>query len=803
MHYQRGEVVLLPLYFPNISSKYMMNDYFSFSIIMKGKGNVKYMKKYYSKNSMEALKEISKYQVTLVLAPPGFGKTAAVKQYFNRSGDGYIWIDLKKKTLEELSTSDIKKNQYVILDHLKREHFNEGIISNFVQNNTDTHIILIYSDEAPSFFLKEIEATEVKVIGTIYFHFNIRDIKRLTKLNKIRISEDDIYKVYEYSGGWIKGIIILLENYVIFKAVKITDQYKNMIQQDIFIKLEESMQITLCYLSDIKSIHVDMLLYFEQPKKVLKLLKNLSSIGWLASYDEQRNVYSLTTPFKAFLAEKVIEFNLDLMQIYQRFAQTYERKKDYLEAIRFYEKIGDFDKIVTLIESYPNANFTDYDAELMKLVYDGLSDHILLKHPYVYLQMIHDHLSTFHAQIHGAELLKRFTALLEKGYYSKQDTVKYQGEVYLIKGYCAYNDVKQMCYYFSKAYDLLSPGISRLANNKMIITYGSPHILFLYHRQTGKMKDIANVFYQNISQYYAITEFSGVGIAQEAEAEYYLERGMYKEAESLALEAYYKAKDFSQNCIAVASLLTIGRCSLMTYKKDMFLYAVDALKTEKEKAVVELLKGEIDCALAYLYGLNNDLNQVADWLIIGTRQYLMNEANSYIYVVYGMILVKQKQYFRLKVIADILAKVHVHQKHIFGDIYALLYKTIAYENLGESDEAKRNFKELVKTAEGDMIIMPLIEFSDYLEPFIQTGGKSAYIKLLKSKIKEKQFRWRTSVFTEREQEIILYINAGFTRKKTAEMLKLRESTVATFMKRIYKKANVNDKEELKDFCNKL
>lgn len=80
---------------------------------------------------------------------------------------------------------------------------------------------------------------ELHVISAINFHFNINDIRRLSELNKIRISDDDIYKVYEYSGGWIKGIIILLETYVAFKAVKVTDQYKNMIHQDVFSKLEK------------------------------------------------------------------------------------------------------------------------------------------------------------------------------------------------------------------------------------------------------------------------------------------------------------------------------------------------------------------------------------------------------------------------------------------------------------------------------------------------------------------------------------------------------------------------------------
>lgn len=752
---------------------------------------------------MEALKDIEKNQVTIVQAPPGFGKTTAVRQYFYKKGESHIWLELENKQLREICFQEILTNRYIILDNMMKEHFNEGIIERIARRHPDTHLVILYSDEMPSFFMETFKSIQIKIIEAIKFHFSFKDIKRLSEVNKIRISDDDLYKIYEYSGGWIKGIKILMESYEMFNTVKVTDRYKNMIQQDIFINLKQSIQITFCYLSELKGIHVDMLRYFEESKEILKILKVLSSIGWLVTYDEQDNVYSLTVPFKAFLAEKVIENNLDLMKVYERFAQIFERKKNYLEAIRFYEKIERFDKIITLIESYPKSNFTDYDAELMKQVYDGIPDEMLKEHPYVFLHMIHDHLSTFHDMIYGTELLHRFTLLLESGYYSKQDTVKYQGEVYLIKGYCSYNNVKQMCSCFSRAYDLLSPDISRIANNKMIITYGSPHILFLYHQKAGKMKDIADTFYQNIRKYYAITEFSAVGIAQEAEAEYYLERGMYKEAESLALEAFYKAKDFSQTCIAVASLLTIGRCSLMTYKKDMFLYAVDALKAEKEKAAVELLKGEIDCALAYLYCLNNDLNQVAEWLSIGSKQYLMKEANSYIYIVYGLILVKQKKYFRLKIIADILAKIHVHQKHIFGDIYALLYKTIAYQNLGENNEAKKCFKEMVRIAEPDMIIMPLIEFSDYLESFIATGGKSNYMKVLKSKIKEKQYRWRTSVFTEREQQIIEYINAGFTRKKTAELLQVKESTIATFMKRIYRKANVNDKEELKDFCNRI
>ncbi|MBS5685846.1 MAG: response regulator transcription factor [[Clostridium] innocuum] len=762
------------------------------------------MKKIYKKSIMESLKTLDDYQVTIVQAPIGFGKTTTLKQCYYKGRGSYSWFDLDHMELKECNSMCIQnKYKRIFLDHVKRRHFYEGIIDTLISNDIqDFHIIIICSDSMPSFFMDSLDGFTYQKIDVMKFHFNLKDIRHLTDINNISISEDNLCKIYEYSGGWVKGIIILLEAYEIFNTVKVTEHYKQMIDQDMFMYLEENIRITLCYLYDLKEIPLDILLYFENGDEILFLLKNISSIGWLASYNEKKNVYSLTEPFKAFLSEKAIKYKLDLKSLYLQFAQLYERKLNYLEAIRFYEKIGDFDRIIFLLESYPKANFTDYDAELMKKVYDGIPYNLRIKHPYVYLHMIHDHLSTFHDHIYGFELLRNFTDLVEQGFYKKR-TKKLKGELCMIKGIISFNDLKQMFYYFNEAHSYLVPEISGIVNNKMIVTFGCPHILFLYHHESGNMAELSTVLYENLRNYYEITEFSSVGIAQEAETEYHLEQGRYQEAEALALEAYYKANDFSQNCIAAAALLTLGRASLLTYRKDMYQYAIDSLKKYKEKAVAGLLRSEIDCALGYLYALNGDLHNIEEWLVNGQRQYLLDEANSYVYVIYGLILLKQKQFFRLKVIADILSKIHVHCNHIFGDIYALLYKTIADYNLQDIEAAKISFQELIEIAEADRIVMPLVELSDYIEPFLQFDARSSYMKLLNEKIREKHFTWRTSVFSEREQEIIRYIIVGYTRKRTAEILNLKESTIATYMKRIYKKAGVNDKEGLKNYCKRL
>ncbi len=753
---------------------------------------------------MDALQTLAAYKVTIIQAPHGFGKTTALKQFFYRSRYEFQWIDLRKRKLHKaVSSEKLKDDLFLVLDHVSTEDLKEIALHRIIQTKGEHHIVLICSEMVPSFFMQVLRRVDYQKIETVNFHFNLKDIRHLVKTYHLSMSEEEIHKIHEYSGGWIKVIKILLEDYAILGHIRITDRYKDMIEEEVYVKLNGKLQLNLCFLSELKEISIDRLRYFEDPGRILNFLRKLSSFGWLVTYDEEKSVYVFTTPFKAFLAEKKVEYGLDPTEFYLQFAQHYEGERNYLEAIRFYLKAGDFDNILDLIESYPTANFSDYDAVLMKQVYNAIPRNMLKEHPYVYLHMIHDYLFSYHDTVWGSELLKRFQKLLEDDVYKEEDRALYQGEVYLIQGFACFNDLMKMYMYFDKAHKLLSPNVSRIANNRMITTFGCPHILFLYHHERGKMAAIAATMYTYINCYYEITDFSGVGIAQEADAEYHLERGDYKEGESMALEAYYKAKDFSQNCVAVAALMTIGRSSLLMYKKDMYMYVINALQAEREKASVDLLRGQIDCALAYLYVLNNDLGLIAEWLQRGRRQYLLNEANTYVYIIHGMILIRHKQFFRLKVIADILSKIYVYRKHLFGDIYANLFKTIAFHNLGNEEEANAHFDELICIASADMIVLPLVECSQYLEPFIKKAAPTAYIRLLRAKINEKQFRWRISVFSEREQEIIQFINAGFTRKKTAEKMNLKENTVNTYMKRIYKKADVTNKDDLKDFCNRI
>lgn len=189
------------------------------------------MKKIYKKSIMESLKTLDDYQVTIVQAPIGFGKTTTLKQCYYKGRGSYSWFDLDHMELKECNSMCIQnKYKRIFLDHVKRRHFYEGIIDTLISNDIqDFHIIIICSDSMPSFFMDSLDGFTYQKIDVMKFHFNLKDIRHLTDINNISISEDNLCKIYEYSGGWVKGIIILLEAYEIFNTVKVTEHYKQMI----------------------------------------------------------------------------------------------------------------------------------------------------------------------------------------------------------------------------------------------------------------------------------------------------------------------------------------------------------------------------------------------------------------------------------------------------------------------------------------------------------------------------------------------------------------------------------------------
>jgi LuxR family maltose regulon positive regulatory protein len=132
------------------------------------------------------------------------------------------------------------------------------------------------------------------------------------------------------------------------------------------------------------------------------------------------------------------------------------------------------------------------------------------------------------------------------------------GEIELARSFLFFNDLEKMHEVQLKAYRLLE-GSSSIANKDMIFTFGSPHTLYLYYREKGKLLWIVDYLNSIFHYYCEVSNGCGTGFEYLARAEYYLETANFDQAELYAYKAIYKAQPMEQTSIIICANLTLAR----------------------------------------------------------------------------------------------------------------------------------------------------------------------------------------------------------------------------------------------------
>ena len=82
-------------------------------------------------------------------------------------------------------------------------------------------------------------------------------------------------------------------------------------------------------------------------------------------------------------------------------------------------------------------------------------------------------------------------------------------------------------------------------------TFGSPHLLYGYYKEKGKLRHTAEYLAQHSESLTAPVDGCGTGCDSVALAEYALETGDFDHVELHAYKAMYKAKAAKQTCLMI------------------------------------------------------------------------------------------------------------------------------------------------------------------------------------------------------------------------------------------------------------
>ena len=486
--------------------------------------------------------------------------------------------------------------------------------------------------------------------------------------------------------------------------------------------------------------------------------------------------------------------------VWERYGRWYEARRQYLPALRAYEKCGDYDAALHVIEEDAGILLASLGpAELLERLGRCPVD-ALKRHPLAILVLMR-RMFTWQ-QIPKMMELKALleAAVAQHPEWPAAERGNLLGECDLIQSFLFYNDITQM----SRLHRSASRQMSRPAvtlRNSGSWTFGSPSVLMMYYRAPGELgKELAEM-YECMPHYYKITNGHGRGaeLLMDAEAAYL--QGAWEKAAVLLERARADAAG-QENMTLCCDFLAL-RLALCGKGKEGYDFAAKraALLQKHDGVQVHLLES----IAAYFYALQGRPEQAPELF----REHKLAEVSFFGPCCPMMSLIEQQVWLAqgeyVKVIAHsegLLRRCEAMHYGLVG-LQARIQLAAAQLRFGQRAEARAALAAaLLDAVQDDFWVLfveqypalaPLLEGEDWavceprLGPFVARilpAGRAFAARLgLRAPAPELPL-------TDRDRELARLVAGRCTNKEIAAALYLSEGTVKQYINQLYAKLDM-------------
>lgn len=791
------------------------------------------------------LEGIFQVPLFLLLSSMGYGKTTAVKDFLNSKRNlCYAWMSLNSGEYDEpwiwlkfcQSISDlnpklakcmaehgfpqtavdmerildlIKKilveRTVIVIDdyHENRSEFMDRLITYFAQAAIhNLHIVLI-SRTLPKIPVEELALKGLCIeLSQDSFEFTKEETGDLFAQNGFPLAPEELELLYLNTDGWAAAIYLALLKYAENKKIENIKNITRLMKSAVYDKFNRETKDILLKLSLLDCFTPDGAVFVTENQKAGELIHEIAANNCFLRYDNKNRVYTMHAILKAMLNELFTVSDFDKYSLLARCGDYCVRMDKFVEAINFYRQAGSFGKILDIFERPGATEFFDRAPQTVIRAFTDMDKALKLTRPLAYLTYIYSYLGVLDPG-EGARMLYEAKAFYEAE-QNLVDKEQILGEIALAESILQFNDAPRMCEYQKKAYNLFGGTSSRIANASENFTFGSPHTLYLYHREEGALLSLVEAIEKNIDYYTQVANGCGTGFEHAARAEYCLETGDLAQAELAAYKTIFKAKTKNQLCLVICGSLCLARLAILYGKPQEALPGLTALKPEIEAGGNPFLLNCLDIATGFIAGLLGNLQQIPGWLKEGN----LSEGNIFCqgmgisYIVSGKAAILRQSYAELEVIVETMREIYLSHNHIFGFIYAGIYKAIAKKHLQGETAAQEELCPIIELAQADGIVIPFAENlpellpllkklnkdqdDSWLEKVLQLGGQ--YMKAL-----EKSAAPELLTLTAREIDVLVLLSDGLSQREIAERLYLSLNTVRRHLQNAYDKLGVGNK----------
>lgn len=801
---------------------------------------------YIPERLQKLLSSISRYPMTVITAPMGYGKSTAVNWYLSqcmktesavsvrinvysdnlsvfwkgiRNSFSRLGITLLNEydcptdtaSAEFIADDFIHSFQsdlpcYIFIDDfhlLKNKHIANffGCLAKRLPENI--HLILASRDRIFSDASLLLLGRNLYQINVDQLRLNRSEIGIYARRCGIMLNESSLEILSDSSEGWFSAVYLNLCVYLKEGefANHRSDIYR-MFAAAMILPLPEMQQEFLTVMGLADEFTDDMAREITRNPDTESILRILTEQNAFVKRLSD-NRYRFHHMMKECAQQTFSTLDTKKQQIYlNRYGTWYEKHHMYLHALSAYRKSTDYDGVLRIIQKDAGILLSSLNPSAILELIEQCPVSFLKNHPLSVLVLMR---SMFNWK-KIPEMLKLKDLLMqgisEHPEITQNERENLLGECDLIMSFLMYNDIEQMSHFHRSAATRMSrPAIS--IQNKGGWTFGSPSVLLMFHREPGKLNRELNKMEDCMPYYYKVTNGHGYGAEHMMAAEAEFIKGHFVDAQIKLEEAWEKIAEKGQESISLCG-------DFLSYRLAVCMNTnPETIINQRRRQLIQqhniMWINIFDSICAYYYALTEEdkipalfrRHQLSSVNFLAPGKPMMDMIENQVYLA-------QKEYARVIGRSERLLALCENMHYDMVSLHIRIQTAAAYEHLGKYVNAQRILKKAFVQAQPDNILMPFVENYEYLSctyKQIAATGKNEFlmqIMELGQKYEEhlsnirlqKSYPEIFQSLTEREQKIADMIAEHLSNKEIAEKMFLSEGTIKQYINQIYSKLQI-------------
>lgn len=805
---------------------------------------------YYSDRIMEKLNRLNSASSAILEAPPGYGKTTAVRDYFERvlpqdtpvywlgtadelpaacflhlageimkidpaAGQRLFHINFPDahtigETCSALRSISCSAETYLVIEGGRNlfDTFPQPFLKALIEHGGKSLHIIILVHRMNRKILTAATGRSFLHIKAEDFQFTAEDIHRYFSKSGVLVTKENALSIFENTGGWPAAVHMQLEEYrdkgrfagpgdVLYLMEKLVWTHLTNEEHELFMYLAPFEEIT--------AQQICALLGFdEMPGYVQDALEN-PFIQFVPSSQK----YVPNRIFRKLLLEKCRERGEAFEKaVILRAGDLYLSEGKVYEATSLYRQVKDYGRILSLnlspliLERAGDEAFAPFLQELAKCPYETKREH-----PLSMLNIAWG--------LKSAGLDDDFCLLMNELHpiaCTQNKEPDLAGEWLLLSSFIHHPDLDRMTSVLKEAKELLNGRCSQviLPQSQAWLSIYTP--ISEFYAKPGEADIIAEKYEEFITLFTRLTGAQGRGADVLFRSVLAYQRGEIDNAKILAYKAMYLAQNSRQTLIFLGAIHELGQIALHMADAASWQNAVNSLEQAGKTLKCSLTSRmffDISCAL-----LLNELQQmegIADWLKKGDfpgRQIPPALIPPAVFV-HASYLYQKGDFSQLIGFTEAWHETYSESKPFFT---ALIFLITAAAYMQRNDYSRAcNFMRLgAKKILPDGLIFPFVSFSWIMKGFIDKLIEEEYPDQLANFIRikerfasgwEKLYRdlnpeQLPESLTAREREVALLASRGLRNNEIAKKLQISENTIRAHLRTTFQKLDVDRRAKL-------